>query len=374
MWPFALLLLAPLLAVVASGCRDSKSAQVAPPAAAPGAAVNPVTVVRPEIRTRAAVLETTGKVQFDEEQLVRVNAPVTGRVIEVLARPGELVETGHPLFVLDSADLGQAKSDYAKAVSDLARSERAIKLAKDLFEMKAIAEKDIREAENDHNKSLAERDRAAARLRTLGIRPDQLKDIADRADASTTVTVRAPRSGVIVERNISPGQVVSYGQSDTPVSLFVIANLSTMWVVADVYEPDVPKVRLGQAMRVTLPCCPQDRYAGKVVHIGAAVDKDSRTVKVRAVVTNPGGVLKGEMFVRVAIDTGSWQVLTLPQSAIQRADGSTFVLLEKGKGEYERRSVKTGPDFDGVTEVVDGVTAQDRVVSTGGVLLKRDAR
>jgi cobalt-zinc-cadmium efflux system membrane fusion protein len=374
MWPFALLLLAPLLAVVASGCRDSKSAQVAPPAAAPGAAVNPVTVVRPEIRTRAAVLETTGKVQFDEEQLVRVNAPVTGRVIEVLARPGELVETGHPLFVLDSADLGQAKSDYAKAVSDLARSERAIKLAKDLFEMKAIAEKDIREAENDHNKSLAERDRAAARLRTLGIRPDQLKDIADRADASTTVTVRAPRSGVIVERNISPGQVVSYGQSDTPVSLFVIANLSTMWVVADVYEPDVPKVRLGQAMRVTLPCCPQDRYVGKVVHIGAAVDKDSRTVKVRAVVTNPGGVLKGEMFVRVAIDTGSWQVLTLPQSAIQRADGSTFVLLEKGKGEYERRSVKTGPDFDGVTEVVDGVTAQDRVVSTGGVLLKRDAR
>ena len=121
MWRFTLLLLAPLLAVVASGCRDSKSAQVAPPAAAPGAAVNPVTVVRPEIRTRAAVLETTGKVQFDEEQLVRVNAPVTGRVIEVLARPGELVETGHPLFVLDSADLAQAKSDYAKAVSDFAR-------------------------------------------------------------------------------------------------------------------------------------------------------------------------------------------------------------------------------------------------------------
>ena len=373
MRPLALLLL-PLLAVVASGCRDSNSAQGSAPAAAPSAAVNPVTVVRPEIRTRTAVLETTGKVQFDEEQLVRVNAPVTGRVIEVLARPGELVETGHPLFVLDSADLGQAKSDYAKAVSDLARSEKAIKLAKDLFEMKAIAEKDIREAENDHNKALAERDRAAARLRTLGIRPDQLKEIADRADASTTVTVRAPRSGVIVERNISPGQVVSYGQSDTPVSLFVIANLSTMWVVADVYEPDVPKVRLGQALRVTLPCCPQDRYVGKVVHIGASVDKDSRTVKVRAVVPNPGGILKGEMFIKVAIDTGSWQALTLPQSAIQRADGSTFVLLENEKGEYERRSVKTGPDFDGLTEILDGVSGQDRVVSTGGVLLKRDAR
>jgi membrane fusion protein, heavy metal efflux system len=374
MRPPVSLIVVSMLGMIVSGCRDSTSAQNAPSPPAPGASGSPVTVVQPAIRTRAAVLETTGKVQFDEEQLVRVNAPVTGRVIEVLARPGELVETGHPLFVLDSADLAQAKSDYAKAVSDLSRAERASKLAKDLFEMKAIAEKDIRETENDHNKALAERDRSAARLRTLGIRSDQLKEIADRADDSTTVTVRAPRSGVIVERNISPGQVVSYGQSDTPASLFVIANLSTMWVVADVYEPDVPKVRLGQPLRVTLPCCPQDRYMGKVVHIGASVDKDSRTVKVRAVVPNPGGILKGEMFVKVAIDTGSRQTLTLPQSAIQRADGSTFVLLEKEKGEYERRSVKTGPDFDGLTEILDGVSGQDRVVSTGGVLLKRDAR
>ena len=363
-----------LLVALLSGCSDSKSEQLAQPVPAPGAAIDPVRVVQPEMRTRAAVLETTGKVQFNEDELVRVNAPVTGRVTEVLARPGQVVEPGHPLFVLDSPDLGQAKSDYAKAISDLARADKALQLARDLFQLKAIAEKDIREAENDHNKAVAERDRAAARLRTLGIRPDQLPEIANRADASTTVTVRAPRSGVIVERNISPGQVVAYGQSDTPVNLFVIANLSTMWVVADVYEPDVPKVRLGETVRVTLPCCPQDRHQGKITNIGAAVDKDSRTLKVRALVPNPGGVLKGEMFVKVAIDTGSSSVLTLPQSAIQRADGTTFVLLERGKGEYERRPVKTGLDFDGLTEIVEGVTPQDRVVSTGGVLLKRDAK
>ena len=363
-----------LLVALLSGCSDSKSEQLAQPVPASGAATDPVRVVQPAMRTRAAVLETTGKVQFNEDELVRVNAPVTGRVTEVLARPGQVVEPGHPLFVLDSPDLGQAKSDYAKAVSDLARADKALQLTRDLFQLKAIAEKDIREAENDHNKAVAERDRAAARLRTLGIRLDQLPEIANRADASTTVTVRAPRSGVIVERNISPGQVVAYGQSDTPVSLFVIANLSTMWVLADVYEPDVPKVRLGETVRVTLPCCPQDRYQGKITHVGAAVDKDSRTLKVRALVPNPGGVLKGEMFVKVAIDTGSSSVLTLPQSAIQRADGTTFVLLERGKGEYERRPVKTGPDFDGLTEIVEGVTPQDRVVSTGGVLLKRDAK
>lgn len=358
-----------LAGVLAVGCKDAKSAQPRSPEAP--TAENPVDIVQPEYRTRASVLETTGKVQFNEELLVRVNAPITGRVTEVLARPGEVVEPGHPLFLLDSPDLGQAKSDLAKAVSDVARSEKALKLAKDLFEIKVVAEKDIREAENDYNKAVAERDRAAARLRTLGIRADQLKEIADRADTSTTVTVRAPRSGVIVERNINAGQVVSYGQSDTPVSLFVIANLSTMWMLADVYEPDVPKVHLGQRVRVTLPCCPQDRYEGKITHVGAAVDKETRTLKVRAVVPNRGGTLKAEMFVKVGIDTGSSQVLTLPQSAIQRTDGTTFVLVEKGKGQYERRTVKTGADFEGVVEILEGVIPQDHVVSTGGILLKQ---
>jgi cobalt-zinc-cadmium efflux system membrane fusion protein len=363
-----------LATALAAGCGDSKSSQPAAAPAAPGAATNPVNIVQATYRTRKAVLETTAKVQFNEEQLVRVNAPMTGRVMEVLARPGEVVEPGHPLFVLDSPDLGQAKSDFAKAVSDLARSEKASKLTKELFEIKAIAEKDVRDAENDLNKAVAERDRAAARLRTLGIRTDQLKDIADRADASTTVTVRTPRGGVVVERNISPGQVVAYGQSDTPVSLFTIANLQSMWVLADIYEPDVPKVKLGQVVRVTLPCCPQDTYEGTVVNIGAAVDKESRTLKVRAVVPNRGGSLKAEMFVKAAIDTGSSQALTLPQSAIQRTEGQTFVLIEKSKGEYERHTVKTGAEFDGVTEILEGVTPQERVVSTGGVLLKRDAK
>jgi RND family efflux transporter MFP subunit len=147
-----------------------------------------------------------------------------------------------------------------------------------------------------------------------------------------------------------------------------------MWVLADVYEPDVPRVKRGQAVRVTVPCCPKDRYEGTITNIGAAVDKESRTLKVRAVVPNPGGTLKAEMFVRAMIDTGSSQALAVPQSAIQRTDGMTFVLLEKGKGEYERRTVKTGADFEGMTEILDGLTPEDRVVNTGGVLLKRDAR
>jgi cobalt-zinc-cadmium efflux system membrane fusion protein len=151
----------------------------------------------------------------------RITAPATGRVLEVLARPGEVVEPGHRLLVLDSPDLGLAKSDYAKATADAERADHALKLARDLFEVRAVAQKEIREAENDYRKAVAERERAVSRLRTLGVSDGP-------ADASTTMVVTAPRSGVIVERNVSPGQVVAYGQSDTPINLFVI-DLG-MWV------------------------------------------------------------------------------------------------------------------------------------------------
>ncbi len=366
-----------LTTAICAACGDGSSkspatsGKPAPEPPSPGDAVDTVTITTPDYRTRMQVLETTGKVQFNEEQLVRVNAPVTGRVLEVLARPGDVVEAGHRLLLLDSPDLGSAKSDYAKAVADLERSEKAITLTRELFQVKAIAQKELRDAENDYRKAMAERERAASRLRTLGVPDTQFKEIASRADPSTTVAVTAPRSGVIVERNVSPGQVVAYGQSDTPPTLFLIADLSTMWVVADVYEPDVPKVRLGQMVAITLPCCPGERYEGRLSYINDSVDPQTRTVKVRAAVPNRGRALKGEMFVKVAIVTGSAKILTLPQSAIQRENNETFVLVAKGKDEYERKPVKLGAELDGFVEVLGGVTSQDRVVSTGSILLKK---
>src|SRR5262249_49808092 len=271
-------------------------------------------------------------------------------------------------------DLGQAKSDYAKAITDAERADKALQLAKELFEVKAVPQKEIRETESDYRKALAERERAASRLRTLGMSDRQIADAGARSDTSTRLVVHAPRTGVVVERNIVPGQVVAYGQSDTPVNLFVIADLSTMWVLADVYEPDIPKIRLGESVEVTLPCCPRERYEGRVSYISDVVDKDTRTVKVRAVVPNRGRSLKAEMFVRVAIGTGARQVLTLPQSAVHREYGEIFVIVQKGTDDHERRPVKVGADLNGSVEVLEGVRPGDQVVSTGSILLKRTAK
>ena len=323
---------------------------------AAAAPTSEMTIINPEYRTWTATIETTGKIQFNEERLVRVNTPLTGRVLDVLTRPGDFVEAGHQLFVIDSPDLGAAKSDYLKAVSDLQRSEKALKLAHDLLEVQGISQKEVREAENDYRKAVAEKERAGSRLIALGIPEAQLNELTNRTDANTRILIRAPRGGVIVERNVTPGQVVSFGQSDTPTNLFVIADLSTMWVLADVYEPDVSKVRLGQVISVTPPCCPEERVDGKVTYISDSVDPQTRTVKVRAVLPNPKRTLKAEMFVKVALDTGSSTVLAIPQSAVHVEEGQTFVLVEKTTGSYERRRVKLGADLDG------GVTSADRVV------------
>jgi cobalt-zinc-cadmium efflux system membrane fusion protein len=364
------LLLLALAGLLAAGCGESSGQPGASKTAPPGPDAVAPAVITPEYQTRVAVVETTGKVQFNEDALARVHAPATGRVIEVFARPGEVVERGARLLVFDSADLGAAKTDYAKAVADLEHAEAALRLARELFEVKAVAQKEIRDAENDAQKAVSERERCAARLETLGVGRDHLKEIASRADASTTITLTAPRSGVVVERNVAPGQVVAYGQSDTPVNLFVIADLSTVWVVADVYEPDVPRLRRGETMTVTLRCCPGERYEGPVSYIADAVDKDTRTVKVRAVVPNRGRSLKAEMFVNVSLATGTLRVLTLPQDAVHRDGSATYVLVATGPQSRERRSVRLGADLGDRVEVLEGIGPEDRVVGRGSILLK----
>ncbi|TMQ28266.1 MAG: efflux RND transporter periplasmic adaptor subunit, partial [Candidatus Rokuibacteriota bacterium] len=162
-----------LVAALAAGCGDSSAPPQAAPKPNPPAAATDLapTIVTPEYQSRATVVQTTGKVQFNEDALVRVHAPATGRVLEVFARSGDVLEPGARLLVLDSADLGAAKADYAKAVSDVERAEAALRLARELLEVKAVAQKEIREAENEARKAGAERERAAARLRTLGVTP-----------------------------------------------------------------------------------------------------------------------------------------------------------------------------------------------------------
>ena len=131
------------------------------------------------------------------------------------------------------------------------------------------------------------------------------------------------------------------------------------------------RLALRQPVTVSLACCPGERYEGRIAYIAHAIDKDTRTLKVRAVVPNPGGKLRAEMFVRVAIETGSMRILMLPQTAVHRDGSDPFVFLAKSGGQYERRAVKVGQDVNGMVEIVGGVVPEDRVASDGSILLKQ---
>src|SRR5262249_15628222 len=156
---------------------------------------------------------------------------------------GDIVQPGRRLLVLDSPGLGAAKSDYLKALADAQRADKALRLARELYDAQGIAQKAIRGQEKDERKGLAERGRAGSRLRSVGIDDERYRESAERVDSGPRIDVVTPRGGVIVERNVSAGQVVAYGTSDTPLNLFVIADLSHVWILADVYEPDIPKIK-----------------------------------------------------------------------------------------------------------------------------------
>ncbi|MBI3733323.1 MAG: efflux RND transporter periplasmic adaptor subunit [Chloroflexi bacterium] len=364
--------------LLASACLafSQASEQLAPHA---GAAIHStaemagvVEVTYPAYRQRTSVLGTTGKIQYDEERLARVCAPLTGRVIEVRARLGDAVRAGQPLAVIDSPDLGTATSEYVKADADVARTSAQLEVKRDVYRVGGVAKRELRDAENEFRKAVAERKRARARLSMLGVPEARLRGVtADSLDSTLVVT--APRNGVVVERNAVAGQVSVYGQSDTPSSLFVIAELSSVWAVVDVYEPDIPRIAVGQVVSVTLPSRPEKPYAGRVTNVAASVDPVTRTVKVRAQVPNLVGVLKNEMFVNASIATGDERVLTVPQAAIHREEGATFVLLETSPGAYRRQSVKLGEETEETVEVLEGLGPSDRVASTGSILLKSSA-
>src|SRR5256712_7996620 len=166
------------VAARAAGCEGSAPSPAAAPKPAEARVASsadvPIEVVTPQARMRRGILETSGKVQFNEETVTRVHSPVTGRVVEVLSKPGDIVEVGHALFSIESPDLGQAKSDYAKALTDLERADKALRLAKELFEVKAIPQNDIRYAESDDRTALPDRDRAAFRLAPPVVAEEQM--------------------------------------------------------------------------------------------------------------------------------------------------------------------------------------------------------
>lgn len=321
-----------------------------------------------EVGSGAHDLTLSGKVAYGEDRYSRISSPLQGRVLEVRAHLGERVQAGSVLLVLDSQEIAQAYSEYVKEDSDLQYATRARDLAKDLYENKALPLKDLKQAENELTKARAEFRRAKERLLSLRVPAQELDKPLDRQKITSRFDMKSPLTGIVVERNVTPGQSIG---GDSGQVVFTVADLDMLQVVADVYERDLALVREGQFATVSVEAYPDVSFPATVATIGDVVDATSRTIKLRAWVNNKDHRLKPEMFARLHIQVGeSSPLLMIPREAVLEVDGKQFVYVVEGADQYVKREVKVSTISPDHVRVLEGLASGQRIVIKGAVLIK----
>ena len=347
----------------------SNAASPLPPKAGPVQESHPrVETALVEVGSGAHDLTLSGKVAYGEDRYSRISSPLQGRVLEVRAHLGERVQAGSVLLVLDSQEIAQAYSEYVKEDSDLQYATRARDLAKDLYENKALPLKDLKQAENELTKARAEFRRAKERLLSLRVPAQELDKPLDRQKITSRFDMKSPLTGIVVERNVTPGQSIG---GDSGQVVFTVADLDMLQVVADVYERDLALVREGQFATVSVEAYPDVSFPATVATIGDVVDTTSRTIKLRAWVNNKDHRLKPEMFARLHIQVGeSTPLLMIPREAVLEVDGKQFVYVVEGADQYVKREVKVSTISPDHVRVLEGLASGQRIVIKGAVLIK----
>lgn len=314
------------------------------------------------------VVTLSGKIAYGEDRYSRISSPLQGRVLEVRVKLGDRVKAGDVLLIIDSPDITSAYSEFIKEASDLDFATRAYDLAKDLYENKAIPLKDYKQAENDLVKAKAEFRRAKERLLSLRVPAGELDKPLAEQKITARFDMKSPLTGTVVERTVTPGSIVGGDQSQV---LFTVADLDNLQVVADVYERDLDLVHVGQVAAVTVEAYPNSNFPGAIALVGDVVDPNTRTIKVRAWVTNVEHKLKPEMFARLHIQVGETKAfLAVPKEAVLESDGKHFVYVVESEGKYLKREVKIATASGDQVRVVDGLKPGERIVTKGAVLVK----
>jgi len=325
--------------------------------------------------------EVTGRVGFNEDRLTPVFPAYSGRVVEALATKGQFVRTGQPLLVIESPDYVEAQNNLAVARGDLERAtvnlqtaQVSAERARRLFTYEAVSKKDLQSSEAALALALSELQRSRGALRVAQARLELFGKSAGavrrlKAGADRRITIASPISGTVVERQVGPGQVV---KPDTTTPLFQISDLSDLWAHGDVFESDLARIRLGAPAEISVESYPDRVFPARVTFINPTVDPVTRTVHVRCRVSNPRGLLKPEMFVRMKIIAAAIRsVPVVPASAVVGRGEISFVLVEEAPGRFRKRKVEIGYEVDGSVMIKKGLEIGERIVTKGAVLLIR---
>jgi cobalt-zinc-cadmium efflux system membrane fusion protein len=323
-----------------------------------------VQVVAVEPTKLQRVLRLTGAVAFNSFKTTPIISLIGGPVSRILVAPGEHVKQGQVLLQVSSPDFSLQRATYLKARSAFHVADKNYDRAKDLYEHHAIAERDLLQAESDRSQAEADLQSSEQSLKILGIsNPESLLT----GPPSAEIPLLAPLGGEIVERLCSPGQLIAAGATQC----FTISDVSTVWVLVNVYQNDLAYVHTGDTATIQTDAYP-DAFHGKISYIAPALDPNTRTLQARIVTDNPGGKLKKDMYVSAVVAAGDFQnALAVPDAAILRdSENLPFVYLVQGTNQFARRKVQIGESQGGRTQILSGLAAGDRVAGDGSLFLQ----
>lgn len=310
--------------------------------------------------SRPVVLTATGKLRFNEDEVARIIAPVSGQVQQLNIKVGSEVRRGDRLFFLNSRDAAAAMTDYLEESKDLELALKTQLMAKDLFDHQAGSRMAVDQANRDVEKAKVRVARTEEALKILGLNPAK----EDRLDPR--IPVLSPRSGTVIERSVTEGQFVQPEHDP----LAVISDLSTLWAVADIFEHDMRFVHLGQRAQLTTAAYPDSVFSAQVSYISEVIDSDTRTVKVRFTVSNPKRNLKPEMFASVRLFLNeSEKCVLVPATAVFTISEKSYVFKKTGPSEFTRVEVGADGADPGHMQILRGLAPGDEIVTAGAMLL-----
>ena len=306
-------------------------------------------------------LLASGKVQFNEDELANIIPPVPGQVQDLKIKVGDHVQKGDVLFFIYSRDVAAALAEHIEAHKDLDLAEKTYARTKDLFEHEAASRTAFDQVESERAKAQSKVNRTEETLRVLGVGENDMHSVA-----SAKIPVRSSLSGTVTERKLTEGQFV---QPDVN-PLITIADMSTAWVLADIFERDLRFVSVGNRADVTADAYPDEHFSARVARINDVVDPNTRAVKVRFLVANPAQRLKPEMFAsaRIAL-TEAQRAIFVPPGAVFTDSGRSYAYVVAGDGEFKQRQIEVSQESGGRLRVVNGLQAGEKIVVDGVLLI-----
>jgi cobalt-zinc-cadmium efflux system membrane fusion protein len=317
----------------------------------------------------ADTIRVPARIELDEQRMSRIGAVVTGRLTEIHAELGQRVRRGDVLAILHSAELSTAQLANLKAVSQEGQQLRAVSRAKLLFESDVISAAELQKRESELMQAEAERQTSHDQLRILGMTEADIKKLAETRSVHSDSSVIATLDGVVIERKITQGQVVQPADA-----LFTVADLSHVWLVAEIPEQQAGLVRAGGITEAEIPALADQAIKGKLIFVSDTVKPDTRTVTARMDVENADHQIKPGMLASMLIRGALHKRLMVPLAAVVREGNQDYVFVQKNAQHFELRQVKLGPEIAGAAPVISGLAAGEKIVTEGAFHLNNERR